>query len=309
MSRRCDVATALQATRTIAPVRRALWRVLALFLFGTMRLSALDDQAEDHHRAGVVFHLQRSLDEAAHEYDEALRLESPREPTADEFARVLRLAPKLFVQPDEPFPLKDVAAIVHPTAGVIAYHLLWDDDVDFPDDNDPSDHEVVWVTYDTHTGIPTDLVSLFHGRVVDGGASSVSDARQHDMRARVNVQWGKHGVMPIGWESIRINTESSDEDTNIPADTVLTLLEYNQLTWKKLSTEGTRGRAHPLAVRHGWPSSFPGDVAAFTSFTREIDIRPLLKERRMVLVSRWNSATLARRFLLYNFRPKLEWPQ
>jgi hypothetical protein len=38
-------------------------------------------------------------------------------------------------------------------------------------------------------------------------------------------------------------------------------------------------------------------------------VRSLLKERHMVLVSRWNSATLARRFLLYNFRPKLEWPE
>ena len=28
----------------------------------------------------------------------------------------------------------------------------------------------------------------------------------------------------------------------------------------------------------------------------------------MIVVSRWNSATLNQRFLRYNFKPKSEWP-
>ena len=32
-------------------------------------------------------------------------------------------------------------------------------------------------------------------------------------------------------------------------------------------------------------------------------------ERRMVRVSRWNSATIDQHFLTYNFRPKTEWPR
>jgi hypothetical protein len=124
----------------------------------------------------------------------------------------------------------------------------------------------------------------------------------------VDVQWGKHGPMPAGWQTARVRTESSDVDTGIPADEELTLLDYNRLAWKKLATVGTRGRAHPLAIRYGWPDRFAGGEAAFLSMLRELDARPLLRARSMMLVSEWNSATLSRRLILYNFKPKLEWP-
>ncbi len=64
-----------------------------------------------------------------------------------------------------------------------------------------------------------------------------------------------------------------------------------------------------LALRHQWPTRFTGDFSAFVAFTKELDIRPLLTRQPMTLVSRWNSATLARCLVFYNFRPKLEWPE
>ena len=39
------------------------------------------------------------------------------------------LAPLLYAQRDEWFPLERIVAVVHPTRRVIAYHLLWKDDV------------------------------------------------------------------------------------------------------------------------------------------------------------------------------------
>src|SRR5256885_16033424 len=40
-----------------------------------------------------------------------------------------RLAPVLYLQRDETFPLERVVAVLHPTRPIIAYHLLWRDDV------------------------------------------------------------------------------------------------------------------------------------------------------------------------------------
>ena len=39
------------------------------------------------------------------------------------------LAPTLYLQRDEAFPLSRIVAVVHPSRSVIAYHLLWRDDV------------------------------------------------------------------------------------------------------------------------------------------------------------------------------------
>ena len=30
---------------------------------------------------------------------------------------------------------------MHPQRRLIAYHFFWEDDIDFPEDNDPCDHE------------------------------------------------------------------------------------------------------------------------------------------------------------------------
>src|SRR5687767_9600937 len=39
------------------------------------------------------------------------------------------LAPVLYVQRDEWFDLSRIVAVVHPTRPIVAYHLLWRDDV------------------------------------------------------------------------------------------------------------------------------------------------------------------------------------
>jgi hypothetical protein len=112
---------------------------------------------------------------------------------ADSGVRLARaLAPVLFLQRDEWFPLARVVAVLHPTRPIIAYHLLWRDDVhgSWIPFTVPTDEEIVWVGYDA-SGAPTDLWTFWHGSVLhtpwrDRGP------------AAINVQWGKHGSLPRG---------------------------------------------------------------------------------------------------------------
>ncbi|HEV8237382.1 MAG TPA: hypothetical protein VGP84_22375, partial [Gemmatimonadaceae bacterium] len=57
------------------------------------------------------------------------------------------LAPVLYVQRDEPFPLLRVVAVLHRDRPIIAYHLLWSHDVNgqWMPWTKPSDEEEVWV--------------------------------------------------------------------------------------------------------------------------------------------------------------------
>ena len=112
---------------------------------------------------------------------------------SSEVAKLARsLAPILFLQRDEWFPLERVVAVVHPERQVIAYHLLWRDDVhgSWIPFTVPTDQEVVWIGYDS-THAPTDLWAYWHGKIL-----------RADWRDRgpglVSVQWGKHGSLPHG---------------------------------------------------------------------------------------------------------------
>lgn len=83
-------------------------------------------------------------------------------------------------------------AVLHPKLPVIAYHLLWRDDVNgsWIPFTTPTDEEVVWVGYDS-TRAPTDVWTYWHGTLLHA-----------DWRGRgqviVSVQWGKHGSLPDG---------------------------------------------------------------------------------------------------------------
>lgn len=102
------------------------------------------------------------------------------------------LAPVLFVHRDERFPLERVVAVVHPERRIIAYHLLWRDDVHgaWIPFTKATDQEIVWVGYDS-TNAPTEMWTYWHGKILH------TDWREHGTPL-VNVQWGKHGSLPRG---------------------------------------------------------------------------------------------------------------
>ena len=102
------------------------------------------------------------------------------------------LAPILYLQRDEWFPLERAVAVLHPTRRLIAYHLLWRDDVhgSWIPFTVATDEEVVWVGYDS-TSAPTDIWTYWHGAILH------TDWRDRGQTG-IDVQWGKHGSLPRG---------------------------------------------------------------------------------------------------------------
>jgi hypothetical protein len=102
------------------------------------------------------------------------------------------LAPVLYIQRDEWFPLERVVAVVHPTRRVIAYHLLWQDDVNgsWIPFTVPTDEEIVWVGYDS-TNAPITVWTYWHGKIL-------RTAWTGNGQVAIDVQWGKHGSLPRG---------------------------------------------------------------------------------------------------------------
>jgi hypothetical protein len=279
-----------------------------LLCFAALSVSA-QQTAATHHQRGFAHHERRSLDEASKEYAATLALDPPRELTAEEWQLARRFAPRLYTTPTEFFPLKDFAVILHPTERLIAYHLFWEDDIDFPEDNDPCDHELIWVQYSADKLRLENVWSYFHGRILAGEKVALEDAQRNGMRPRVNVQWGKHGSLLAGWETMTLKADAGDAERKYyPTGQSITLQQYNEGTFRKLSTEGRRLLDHPLAKRLNWPAKFNGSWREFINFSRLVDPLTLLTKRRMALVSRWNNATIDQHFLPYNFRPKTEWP-
>lgn len=97
----------------------------------------------------------------------------------------------LYIQRDETFPLSRVVAVVHPTKRIVAYHLLWRDDVNgsWIPFTVPTDEEVVWVGYDQSMA-PTDVWTYWHGAILH--------TKWPRSQVAIYVQWGKHGSLPAG---------------------------------------------------------------------------------------------------------------
>ena len=152
--------------------------------------------------------------------------------------------------------------------------------------------------------------TYFHGRILEGGDPALRDARAHDMRPRVNVQWGKHGSLPDGWESMPIQADEGD-------------IERKYLSIGNADLSPRLQPRHLAEVADGGQASERASVVATAPMARHVRRRlgPIrrvhasrrpdshwLDRHRMVSVSRWNSAVIDQQFLAYNFRAKTEWP-
>lgn len=265
----------------------------ALILMGGLVWPNCGPAAENETAAALIAkgqaaHDKRCLNEASGFYRDALAIDPPVEPSEEQWALITRFAPRLHTVRGEFFPLKDIVAVVHPDRPVIAYHLFWDDDIDFPADNEPADHEIVWVEYDPATKAVTRISTYLHSYIVDG-KDAPAEANAHGGRPWIGVEWGKHGSLPWG---------AADD-----AEGAGKVLAHN---WTALHTKGRQRQDHPLA--RGWPLRFAGDFAAYTEFAVEIDPRPMLEARKLGVVSRWPNAAINQHCLRYNFAPKTEWP-
>lgn len=162
-----------------------------------------------------------------------------------------QVAPILYLQRDETFPLSRAVAVLHPSRPVIAYHLLWRDDVmgAWIPFTVPTDQEVVWVGYDA-TGAPTDLWTYWHGTILHA-----------DWRGKgqvlVDVQWGKHGSLPRG-----VLPQTLPPGKTLNAFYALMLLGIPDILLGDLTRPG------PLCFCHGY--------ARYRDFSRPLPLAPRL---------------------------------
>lgn len=251
-----------------------------------------------HYRLGYAYHLMRRLTEASNEYKVVLKLDPPRLASENDLKLADKYAPRLFVNPAEFFGLKDLVAVIHPEKPIIAYNLFWDDDIDHPGDNDPSDHEVVWIEFDQNNGKVTGVYTYFH-RAIFFTEEAIKDANLHHQRAKISIQWGGHGSLPLGWEKLKPKAIYEKIGKRLKVKDMFE--RYQELS------KSIKNPDHPLAKN--WPKKFEGSYEDFIDFSQYIDSRRFLKKKKMVIISRWPNAVINQYFLAYNYFPKKQWPE
>jgi hypothetical protein len=200
---------------------------------------------------------------------------------SDSAASLARLlAPVLHVQHDEPFPLVRVAAVIHPTKPLVAYHLLWSHDVNgqWLPWAKPSDEEEVWVGYDPATHAATDIWTYWHGTVLH---TKAPDPNQ----VNIDVQWGKHGSLP-----------SRVVESDLPRGK--TLNDFYAMEFILLP-DILMGK-----LAHGGPWGFFHGYGRYRDYDRPIDVRTRLDA---VIVAEDPTSEL-RSVFGRKFSNKLHWP-
>ncbi|MGB6370859.1 MAG: hypothetical protein WBF68_07485, partial [Atribacterota bacterium] len=179
-----------------------------------------------------------------------------------------------------------------------AYNLFWEDDIDYPGDNDPSDHEVAWIEFNKNKGEVTGVYTYFHKAILST-EESVKDANLHNQRARINVQWGEHGSLPLRWEKLHPEVIFEKIGKRIKIKNMAQ--RYQELS------KSIKNPNHPLAK--DWPKKFKGSYKDFVTFSKYIELRRPLKKKKMVIISKWPNAVINQYFLNYNYFPKKQWPK
>jgi len=270
-------------------------RVIEYFKKG---LKSAPDNVLYHYRLGYAYHLMRRLMEASSEYEIVLKLDPPRLASETDLKLASKYAPRLFVNQKEFFKLKDLVAVIHPKQPIIAYNLFWEDDIDYPGDNDPSDHEVVWIEFNKSKGKVTGVYTYFHKAILST-EEAVKDANLHNQRARINVEWGGHGSLPLKWEKLHPEVIFEKISKRIKIKNMAQ--RYQGLS------KSIKNPNHPLAK--DWPKKFTGSYKDFITFAKYIEIRRFLTKKKMVIISKWPNAVINQYFLNYNYFPKKQWPK
>lgn len=243
-------------------------------------------------RQAEFYHLDGYLRKAGELYRCVLEMDPIILLTEEEKRLVEKFCPILLVNPKEYFLLKDVVAVHHPSKPLIGYHLFWEDDYDFPDDYEPCDHEEIWVEYDSEKEEVINVLCWFHSRVLESKAA-VIEARRNQQRAIIRIEWGKHGSLLCGWE----NMHEPLTGVSIP--------QWLRETYEHVK-EGGRVPFHPL--KRFWPKGFEGTFEEYIDFSVPIDPLEWLLQKPLMFKTRWVNAVIFTHALLYNFHPKMEWP-
>lgn len=259
-------------------------------------------------QSGVSHNKRQRFARARESYQSALYLDPPVEATPEQIALALRLAPLLRCHESEVFPLKTAAVVLHPNLPIIAYHLFWADDIDYPDDKQPADHEIVWVVYDAGQQLEA-VYSYFHGAVLKFNGKDIAEAKRIG-RPLAFVEWGKHGTIPPRFTDTKPHhfvSEMRGKDIFSRLGKWLSIKWYLRFNYARLNETGIRKKKHDESK--AWPKFFKGSFPNYLTFKKDVDMRSLLAVPHNILVSRWGSAVLSTEHLGENFSAKADWPK
>ena len=198
----------------------------------------------------------------------------------------VRFAPILQLNPSEPCSLLTVVAVLHPTKPLIAYHVFFDDDVMLSGRGKLADHEIVWVEYDPVSMKIADVQTLWHRTILRTDACLL-DAKRGDQRPKIDVQWGQHGMLPLGWQSL----EQVRPKLEMPAHFELVRF-INRVP--KLSPR------RPAVT-------FGGSYAQYATFDRVVDSALYIHEGDEIVAE--DPLPFLRSRLATTFTPKKDWPE
>lgn len=204
---------------------------------------------------------------------------------SDLCALARRFAPILMLHEREPYGVTEIFAVFHPVEPVIAYHIFFEDDVVLAGRGKPLDHETAWVKYDPVTLKTTEVFTLWH-RTVLATEACVLNAKASGQRPRIDVQWGQHGLLPFGWETL--TSARPRLEIRIHYEVARRL--------NRLATAKARER----------DVSFEGIYADYVTFSVRLDTADLIDESRVVKAGRSREFLRAR--LGDTFLLKKEWP-
>ena len=114
----------------------------------------------------------------------------------------LRFAPRLYIHDEDSTEIFEIIPVFHPEEPVIAYHIFLEDDALFKGWGKEIDHEILWVEYDPVTLKVTDVATYWH-RTILRTDTCIVDAKASQQRPKVFIQWGQHGLLPLGWETLK----------------------------------------------------------------------------------------------------------
>jgi len=192
----------------------------------------------------------------------------------------------LYLNPTEPYQIKDLIVIKHPQRPLIAYHLLWEDDSIGAGIGKESDHEIVWIEYDPISLKLVDVWVLWHRGILHTH-QSVVEAKNHNQRPKLFVQWGQHGMMPVGWDKLPTARPKPELRLHFAISKSIQVGEYT----------GSKN-IHSL--------KFQGDYSDYLTFSELVDSRQYIHPEKIIVSS--DSNAIMPRMVSYTVAPKQPWP-
>jgi hypothetical protein len=194
-------------------------------------------------------------------------------------------APILYLHPDEPFDIVAVIPVFNPRRPIVAYHVFFEDDAMLAGRGKEVDHEVVWVEYDPLSLKVVDVPTLWHRTVLRTDTCAL-DVESPGQRPRICVQWGQHGMLPLGWE-ILVSARPRLE----------LIMHYNLIRYINRI---------PIVSPEEPTIAFSGSYEDYLTFTRRTDTLPYVEAQDIITAE--DCADALRLRIGKSFYFKKQWP-